>query len=160
MTFLGDDLPEAAPPVAEGPKADGRLPDGRFAPGNRLGGTRFGSRNKAALAAEALLDGEAEKLTRKAIKMALAGDGVALKLCFDRIIPVRRSRPVRLADCPAEPLPAMQAVAAALVDGSVTPDEAAAVISILQSVQQATAIEELRERMARLEERLRDETSG
>ena len=33
-----------------------------------------GSRNRATLAAEVLLEGEAEKLTRKAVKMALNGD--------------------------------------------------------------------------------------
>jgi hypothetical protein len=46
-----------------------------FAPGNP--GRPKGSRNKATLAAEALLDGEAEALTRKAIELALAGDVTA-----------------------------------------------------------------------------------
>ena len=55
----------------------------------------MGARHKATVAAEALLDGEAEALTRKAVEMALAGDGTALRLCLDRIIPPRRERPVR-----------------------------------------------------------------
>jgi hypothetical protein len=38
-----------------------------------------GVRNRATLAAEALLDGEAEALTRKAVEMALGGDVMALK---------------------------------------------------------------------------------
>ncbi len=40
----------------------------------------MGARHKATVAAEALLDGEAEALTRKAVEMALAGDGTALRL--------------------------------------------------------------------------------
>ena len=32
---------------------------------------------------QALLDGEGEALTRKAIEMALSGDGLALRLCLD-----------------------------------------------------------------------------
>ena len=56
--------------------------DPRFKKGNP--GRRPGSRNKATVAVEALLDGEAEKLTRKAIEMALAGDTVAMRLCLDR----------------------------------------------------------------------------
>ena len=32
---------------------------------------------------QALLDGEGEALTRKAIEMALTGDGLALRLCLD-----------------------------------------------------------------------------
>ena len=46
-----------------------------------------------------LLDGEAEKLTRKAIELALDGDMTALRLCMERIVPARRDRPV-LVDLP------------------------------------------------------------
>jgi hypothetical protein len=46
------------------------------------------------MAAEALLDGEAEALTRKAVELALAGDTVALRLCLERLLPPRRSRRV------------------------------------------------------------------
>jgi hypothetical protein len=55
-----------------------------------------GARHKATVAAEALLDGEAEGLTRKALEMALDGDTVALRLCLERILPPRRERPVHL----------------------------------------------------------------
>ena len=56
-----------------------------------------GARHRATLAAEALLDGEAEALTRKAIELALAGDPIALRLCLDRILPPRRERPTTFA---------------------------------------------------------------
>jgi hypothetical protein len=45
----------------------------------------------------ALLDGEAEALTRKAIEKAKEGDGAALRLCIERIIPARKDRSVSLA---------------------------------------------------------------
>lgn len=71
------------------------MPAGRrFERGNP--GRPKGTRNKATLAAEALLEGEAEALTRKAIELALAGDGAALRLCLERIVPVRRGRAVAL----------------------------------------------------------------
>src|SRR5205814_9306399 len=63
-----------------------------FQPGNP-GGPR-GARHKATIAAEALLDGEAEGLTRKAIEAALGGDTAALRLCIDGIVPPRRERPI------------------------------------------------------------------
>lgn len=44
---------------------------GRFRPGNA--GRPKGARHKVSLAVEALLDGEAEGLTRKAIQLGLAG---------------------------------------------------------------------------------------
>jgi hypothetical protein len=53
-----------------------------------------GSRNKTTLAVEALLDREAEDLTRKAIELAKGGDLVALRLCLDRICPPRKESPV------------------------------------------------------------------
>ena len=51
-----------------------------------------GVRNRATIAAEVLLDGEAESLVRKAVELALAGAVVALKLCLDRVLPPRRER--------------------------------------------------------------------
>ena len=73
------------------PENSGRI-QGRFLQGlsgNPAGRPR-GSRNRTTLAAQALLDGEAEALTRKAVDLALDGDIAALRLCLERIIPVRR----------------------------------------------------------------------
>src|SRR5687767_1636516 len=55
----------------------------------RLGnpGRPPGARNKATLAALALLEGEAEALTRRCVEMALAGDATAMRLCLDRLLP-------------------------------------------------------------------------
>lgn len=52
-----------------------------------------GTKNLVTRAAEAMLDGEADKLTRKAIEMALSGDSFALRLCLERIIPPRKDLP-------------------------------------------------------------------
>src|SRR6516225_1902789 len=64
--------------------------------GNPAGKPR-GARHRATLAAEALLDGEAEALTRKAIELALAGDPIAMRLRLDRILPPRRECPTTFA---------------------------------------------------------------
>jgi hypothetical protein len=42
------------------------------------------------MAAQALLQGEAEKITRKCVQLALKGDLVAIRLCLERIVPVVR----------------------------------------------------------------------
>jgi hypothetical protein len=52
------------------------------------------------LAAQELLDGEAEAITRKAIELALQGNTTALKLCMDRFSPVPRERPLHLDELP------------------------------------------------------------
>jgi len=61
--------------------------------GNPHGRPR-GARNRATIAAETLLDGEAYALTRKAIDLAKQGDTAALRLCIERILPARKDRPV------------------------------------------------------------------
>src|SRR5437763_14031314 len=73
-------------------KTPRRSPGKPFPPGNP--GRPKGARHQARLAAEALLDGESEALTRKAVEAALGGDMAALRLCLDRIVPPRRERPV------------------------------------------------------------------
>jgi Family of unknown function (DUF5681) len=56
-----------------------------------------GSRNATTRAMEALLDGESEAHTRKAIELAKGGDMAALRLCLDRILPPRKDRPLKFA---------------------------------------------------------------
>jgi hypothetical protein len=68
------------------------------------GGRRRGSRNKATLAAAALLAGESEALTRKAVEMALTGDPTAMRLCMERVLPPCRERTVKFNLPPIEPL--------------------------------------------------------
>ena len=95
--------------------------------GNPAGRPR-GSRNRSTLAAEALLEGEAEALTRKAVELAKAGNALALKLCLDRVYAPRRERAVAFAMPPinsAEDLAAaMAAIAAATAEGDLAPAEA------------------------------------
>jgi hypothetical protein len=72
-----------------------RRPFSKGQPGNPAGKPK-GVRNRATLAAEVLLEGEAKALTRKAIELGLAGDTTALRLCLERLIPPRKDRAVSL----------------------------------------------------------------
>lgn len=64
--------------------------------GNPAGKPR-GCRHRASRAAQALLDGEVEALTRKAVEKALEGDTAALRLCLERICPPMKERPLQTA---------------------------------------------------------------
>ncbi|MGI9071764.1 MAG: hypothetical protein ACR2JB_10740 [Bryobacteraceae bacterium] len=60
----------------------------KFERGNKHGrGRPEGSRNRATILLQQMLAGEAEAITGKAIAMAENGDGLALKLCMERLIP-------------------------------------------------------------------------
>jgi hypothetical protein len=65
-------------------------------------GRRTGSRNKTTLAAAALLAGESEALTCKAVELALAGDPTAMRLCIERLLPPCRERTVKFTLPPIE----------------------------------------------------------
>ena len=67
---------------------------GRFRPGNP--GRPKGARNKATLTIEALLDGESEAITRKAIEMALGGDTTAMRLVIIASVHLGATGPYRL----------------------------------------------------------------
>ena len=111
-------------------------------------GRRPGSRNKATLAAAALLAGESEALTRKAVELALAGDPTAMRLCVERLLPPCRERTVKFTLPPIESVSdvsaAMRAVTAALAKGNITPDEAATIAGVVET--SARAIETTRRR--------------
>ena len=127
--------------------------DTRFKKGNP--GRRPGSRNKATVAVEALLDGEAEKITRKVIEMALAGDTVAMRLCLDRLCPPRRTRPIELelpkVESAGDVLQAQTAVIDAMAQGGITPDEASTVSSVLEVKRRSIETCELEARITELE---------
>jgi hypothetical protein len=104
--------------------------------GNPLGRPK-GARNRATVAAEALLEGEAEALTRKTIELALAGDPAALRLCLERILPPRKDRPLHFSlppeSGPQDPAGAMRAIVEALAAGQITPSEATAAIQVIEA---------------------------
>ena len=51
-----------------------------------------GALNRATFAAQELLDGESEALTRRCTDLAMEGDPTALRLSMARLLPVRRER--------------------------------------------------------------------
>jgi hypothetical protein len=100
-----------------------------------------GARNRATLAAEALLEGEAEALTRKAVEMALAGDVAALRLCVERIMPPRKERAVPLAlpriETGDDAREAVNVALAAVAEGEITLAEATAVLDLIEAARRA-----------------------
>lgn len=111
---------------------------GRFLPGNRTKGRPKGSRNKVTVACEELLEGEGEKLTRKAIDLALSGDTTALKICIDRIIPPRKGRPLPKLERKEGENP-VETLLRAVLDGHVTPEEGRDVVSMIESAARVAA---------------------
>ncbi len=137
---------------------------GRPFPKGRSGnpaGRQPGCRNKTTLAAEALLDGEAEGLTARAVEFAHAGHATALKLCIERIIPPRRERAVRFLLPPirsaADLAAAMGAVTAAVAEGAITLGEACQLSVVVQTFVKAIETSDFERRLQFVEQ---DRASG
>jgi hypothetical protein len=119
-------------------------------------GRAAGSRNRATLALQTLLDGQATALTQKAIDVALTGDIQALRLCMDRILPPRKDSPVAF-DLPEmttlnDAVPAMGALVKAVGQGDLTPTEAGELTKMVQAFAKIIETAELEERVRKLEE--------
>ncbi len=107
------------------------------------------------MAAEALLDGECETLTRKAIELALSGDMAALRLCLERIIPPRKDRPVAFKfpgmETAADAVRATAAIVKAVSNGVLTPAEAAELSKVIEGFTKTMELHEIQIRLDRIE---------
>jgi hypothetical protein len=133
---------------------------GRFRPGQSGNpkGKPKGARHKATLAAQALLEGEAQAIARKAVELAKAGDTVALRLCLERVVPSLKSVAPRVAvDAGgANSLTGQaRALVAAALAGEVAPDTAAQLVQALGTTARVEEVESLRERLEALERAMR-----
>lgn len=132
---------------------NGRNADGTFGQGNP--GKPRGSRHRATQAILEMLDGEADAIGRKAVELALAGDGAALRLCLERIAPPRRDAPVTFLlppiQCARDAAGAAAAVLGAVADGDLTPTEGAHVMALVETYRRTLETTELESRVAALE---------
>ena len=141
------------------PEITGGKQGGRFKPGQsgNPAGRPLGARHKTTLAVEALLDGEAEALTRKVLEQALQGDGISQRFCLDRIAPARRDAPITFAlpsiKSAADTVQASASLLDAVAAGDVTPDEAGRVMALLTAHKALVETGELEARISALEDR-------
>ena len=136
------------------PKQRGR-PFERGKSGNPNGRPK-GARNNATVLAEALLDGEANAITRKLIEKAIEGDTTALRLCLERLLPPRRGRPVAFElpqniETAADAVRASSAVLRACAAGNLSPSEATEIMGMISSHIRLLETTEIEARLTALE---------
>ena len=106
-------------------------------------GRKKGARHPVTILAEQMLQSDAEDVVRAVIKAAKEGDMAAAKLVLERICPVRKGARV-VFDIPelmtAADLPqAFAAVTREVAEGTLSPDEGASVVSVLDMQRRAMA---------------------
>jgi hypothetical protein len=118
-------------------------------------GRQPGSRNRATLAAEELLDGDADQLMGKALELAKQGNLAMLRFCIERILPVRRSRAVSIPlgdlNSLADLAQAQLAVLQAMARGELSPEDAETASRALDTAGSALQRVQWEERLVALE---------
>lgn len=127
--------------------------NGKFARGNP--GRPKGARHRTTQAVEQLLEGEAERLTRKAVELALEGDTTALRLCLERVAPPRKDHTVEF-ELPKmtraeDAATASASVLAAVSSGDLSPAEGAHVMQLIETYRKVLETTELEARIEALE---------
>jgi hypothetical protein len=141
------------------PKTGAKKKPGLFEPGGPGGpGRPQGSRNAATIALDKIADDAGEDILSKMVEQAKAGDLRAADIVLSRVWPIRRGRPLIL----AEPLPPIATAADAVAvlgklaglvgDGSMTAEEGASFATIIETKRKAIETVELEARMTAIEQ--------
>jgi hypothetical protein len=121
-----------------------------------------GGRNRATVFADQIFDEKlfgadkkAEAIIAKTIEMAVGGDTTCLRLCLDRIAPVRKDRPVHF-ELPKmteakDAVNASAAIVAAVASGDLTPSEASELCKVVDSYARTLQAVEFEDRLSKLE---------
>lgn len=130
-------------------------PFGKGQSGNPAGKPK-GTRARVTQLAEKLLENDRDAIVTAVINAAKAGDPTAMRLCIERLIPVRKGRPVTF-DLPAletaaDVTRALGTIAEAMAAGELTPEEAGAVANVIEAKRRSIETVELEERLRKLEE--------
>ena len=132
---------------------NGRNTAGQFTEGNS--GKPKGARNKATIAIENLLEGQAEALTQTAISKALDGDSMALRLCMDRIARLPKdntiSFPLPLLESANDGSKSAGSVLKAVSIGEITPIEGSRVMGLIDSFRRTLELTLIEHRIQALE---------
>ena len=132
-----------------------RGPRGRpFEKGNP--GRKPGSKNKTTLIGQALLKEAEEKLLRKAIEMAKAGDVQMLKFLLDLILPKERSVQVDLPqiDCASDAVDALGLIVDAVANSRISPSEGVALANLVTNYARTINVADVELRLDNLENKL------
>jgi hypothetical protein len=151
VTEPSDDGANAAPNAAK--KVRGKpFPPGRSA---NPAGKKRGTKHRRTLWIAAMSEDDRAAIIAKVIKLAKAGDRVALRMVADRIDPPSKGRAVRLRLKPIistdDVIEALASVTAAMAAGKISPEEAVEIGRVIEMQRSAIERQGLEARLLELE---------
>lgn len=145
-----------ADPAANAAKMQRGRPFEKGKSGNPSG-KKPGTKHRVTLLAEKLLDDEAEDVIKVCIELAKSGDSTAIKMILDRVLPLRKDRPVSLVlpqlESAEDAAKAMKSIANAVSEGEITPSEAQILSAVIENYRKVTETTILEKRIVELERR-------
>jgi Family of unknown function (DUF5681) len=131
---------------------------GRFQKGmsGNPSGKPKGARARVTQLAEKLLDDDRDAIVRAVIAAAKGGDPTAMRLCVERLVPLRKGRPVVFDLSPvktaADVAEAVGELSRTMAAGELTTDEASAAASVIEMHRRAIETTAIERRLQKLEE--------
>jgi hypothetical protein len=115
-----------------------------------------GTRHRATVLAEKLMEDDAEDIVRAVVSAAKAGDPTAMRLCVERLVPVRKGRPISFDLSPvktaADVAVAVGELSRTMAAGELTTDEASAAAAVIEMHRRAIETSDIELRLQKLEE--------
>lgn len=122
-----------------------------------------GSRHRTTLMAEALIEKDAEDIVQAVIASAKAGDPTSMRLCLERLVPVRKGRAIQFEIPPintaSDVTNALGSVVAQMANGDISPDEATSIAAVLEIKRKAIETTDIENRLAAIEGKLESKKS-
>lgn len=143
--------------MAETTKSKQRGAGRPFQPGvsGNPSGRPKGALNKTTIILQQLIDGQGELVVQKALELAKDGDGTALRLIMDRLIPPRKDKVIEFKlpqiNSGQDASVAMAQVIEGVSAGELTPQEGDSLAKLIESAARLVEISLLEARVAALE---------
>jgi hypothetical protein len=121
-------------------------------------GRPLGSRNRRTLEMESFLEGEVSAVRGKLLKLAMADNPTALRLCAERMMPRMKSLSINIEmpsiKAPADIGPALSAVLDAAACGQLDIDQVRGLAAVIETRRKSFETIELEERMTLIEKKI------
>jgi hypothetical protein len=103
-----------------------------------------------------MMEDDAAAVVTAVLEAAKAGDITAARIILDRVVPARKGRPIKFTlpalETASEIVRGLGAIIEAVADGTLTPDEGAAVANLMEIKRKAVETVEIERRVAALEQ--------
>jgi hypothetical protein len=124
-------------------------------------GKPAGTRHRATQLAEKLLSDDIEGVVRSVVNAAKGGDMTAARLVLERILPVRKGKPVifeiPMITKPSDVITATGSLLEAMASGKLSPEEASAAASVIEAHRRVIETADLDARLTAVEAKVRED---